>query len=174
MIKFVLLVNKQGQTRLAKYLDAVGENVDKEQRLLRESEIVRKCLKRTEKDCNYIEHRGTRVVYRRYASLFFMVGVDTDDNELAALEFIHTLVEAMDKWFGNVCELDIMFSLDVVRRQDCICNPSHDLIDYAVYMYIQAYAIIDEMIGNGWVIDSNKSSILAPMKLMEKSGSVAS
>lgn len=115
MIKFVLLVNKQGQTRLAKYMETLAGSTEKEQRLLREAEIVRKCLKRTEKDCNYIEHCGTRVVYRRYASLFFMVGVDTDDNELAVLEFIHMLVEAMDRWFGNVCELDIMFSLDVVR-----------------------------------------------------------
>lgn len=134
MIKFVLLVNKQGQTRLAKYMDPVSTgSAEKEQRLLRESEIVRKCLKRTEKDCNYIEHCGTRVVYRRYASLFFMVGVDTDDNELAALEFIHTLVEAMDRWFGNVCELDIMFSLDVVR---ILCDA-----------YTYTYTCIDWLVG---------------------------
>ncbi|RVW38305.1 AP-4 complex subunit sigma [Vitis vinifera] len=30
-------------------------------------------------------------------------------NELAILEFIHLLVETMDRHFGNVCELDIMF-----------------------------------------------------------------
>jgi len=34
------------------------------------------------------------VIYRRYASLFFIVGVDSDnENELAILEFIHALVK---------------------------------------------------------------------------------
>lgn len=113
MIKFVLLVNKQGQTRLSKYTDSSAE--DRATRLYNEAEIVRKCLKRSDKETNYIEHQGTRVVYRRYASLFFMVGVDENENELAILEFIHCLVETMDRWFGNVCELDIMFSLDAVR-----------------------------------------------------------
>jgi len=26
--------------------------------------------------CSFVDHRGVRVVYRRYASLFFLVGVD--------------------------------------------------------------------------------------------------
>ena len=54
-----------------------------------------------------------RVVYRRYASLFFIVGTDPEeDNELGMLEFIHALVETLDKYFENVCELDIMFNLE--------------------------------------------------------------
>lgn len=61
----------------------------------------------------------------------------------------------------------------------CVCVSAmyihiHVLIGWLVDIRVQAYAIIDEMVGNGWVIDSNKSSILAPLKLMEKSGSVAS
>ena len=30
-----------------------------------------------------------------------------DENELAILEFIHSLVETMDKYFESVCELDV-------------------------------------------------------------------
>jgi hypothetical protein len=26
------------------------------------------------------------------------------------------MVETMDKWFGNVCELDIMFNIETVRH----------------------------------------------------------
>lgn len=39
------------------------------------------------------------MIYRRYASLYFIMGVDgsDEDNELAYLEFIHTLVETLDK-----------------------------------------------------------------------------
>ena len=44
--RFVLLVNKQGQTRLAKYTDA---SMGVEERRALEGEIVRKCLARSEK-----------------------------------------------------------------------------------------------------------------------------
>lgn len=29
--------------------------------------------------CSFFEHRAYKIVYRRYASLFFMVGVDDDE-----------------------------------------------------------------------------------------------
>ena len=48
-IKFVLLVNKQGQTRLAKYTD---QSLSVEERRALEGEIVRKCLARSEKQVN--------------------------------------------------------------------------------------------------------------------------
>ena len=58
-------------------------------------------------------HPPPQVIYRRYASLFFIVGVEVDEeNELGILEFIHALVETLDKYFENVCELDIMFNLE--------------------------------------------------------------
>jgi hypothetical protein len=44
----------------------------------------------------------TKVVYRRYASLFFVTGISSGDNELATLEIIHRYVEVLDRYFGNV------------------------------------------------------------------------
>jgi len=38
----------------------------------------------------------------RYASLFFIFGVDAEDNELMTLETIHHFVEILDRYFGNV------------------------------------------------------------------------
>ena len=55
-----------------------------------------------------------QVCYRRYASLYFVVGFDGDENELALLEWIHCLVETLDSVFSNVCELDILFHHDTV------------------------------------------------------------
>lgn len=92
-ISFVLLVNKQGQTRLAKYTD---QEMSVEEKRALEGEIVRKCLTRSEKQvrsprgkphslltmmsqCSFVEHRNYKVIYRRYASLFFLVGVDGDE-----------------------------------------------------------------------------------------------
>ena len=50
-------------------------------------------------------------------------------NELATLEFIHCLVETLDRYFSNVCELDLMFNLEMVRhplllQQACYLPPS--------------------------------------------------
>ena len=44
----------------------------------------------------------TKVVYRRYASLFFVSGISQGDNELVTLEVIHRYVEVLDRYFGNV------------------------------------------------------------------------
>ena len=46
--------------------------------------------------------------------MYFIIGVDNDEdvNELSMLEFIHNLVETLDKYFENVCELDIMFNIE--------------------------------------------------------------
>jgi len=48
MIYFILLINKQGQTRLAKYFI----DITVEERMALEGELIRKCLSRTEKEVN--------------------------------------------------------------------------------------------------------------------------
>mmetsp|Transcript_934 Transcript_934/g.1462 ORF Transcript_934/g.1462 Transcript_934/m.1462 type:complete len:143 (-) Transcript_934:23-451(-) len=140
MIEFVLLVNKQGQTRLAQYTTF---RPVKERSAL-EGEIIRKCLGRSVDQCSFIEHMNLKLVYRRYASLFFIVGVDKDENELAVLEFIHCLVETFNQYFKDVCELDVMFGIE------------------------KAHFILEEMVANGYLIETNKNNILEPLYLMEK------
>lgn len=41
------------------------------------------------------QFRNYKIVYRRYAGLFFCVCVDANDNELAYLEAIHLFVEIL-------------------------------------------------------------------------------
>ncbi len=55
-----------------------------------------------------------KIVYRRYAGLFFTLCVDTSDNELLFLEAIHLFVEILDHYFQNVCELDLVFNFHKV------------------------------------------------------------
>lgn len=59
--------------------------------------------------CNFIDWRNLKIVYKRYASLYFVTAIDNDDNELVALDMIHQFVEVLDKHFSNVCELDLVF-----------------------------------------------------------------
>lgn len=139
-IKFLLMVNKQGQTRLAQYYDVL--TIAEKNAL--EGEIIRKCLIRGESQCSFIEYQSYKIVYSRYASLYFIVGVEKDENELSVVEFVRNLVETLDKYFGAVCELDIMFNLD------------------------KAHFILDEMITNGEIVECNKTNILTPIRVLDK------
>ncbi|KAG2718284.1 hypothetical protein I3760_03G212600 [Carya illinoinensis] len=91
-IRFILMVNKQGQTRLAQYY----EYLTLEERRALEGEIVRKCLARTEQQCSFVEHRNYKIVYRRYASLFFLVGVDNDEDISLCLQIFSSRTFCMN------------------------------------------------------------------------------
>ena len=60
------------------------------------------------------QFRTSKVIYRRYAGLFFSICVDLTDNELVYLESIHLFVEILDHFFHNVCELDLVFNFHKV------------------------------------------------------------
>ncbi|KAL0602732.1 AP-4 complex subunit sigma-1 [Plecturocebus cupreus] len=105
MIKFFLMVNKQGQTRLSKYY----EHVDVNKRTLLETEVIKSCLSRSNEQCSFIEYKDFKLIYRQYAALFIVVGVNDTENEMAIYEFIHNFVEVLDEYFSRVSELDVSF-----------------------------------------------------------------
>ncbi|KAG6381424.1 orange-PA [Boletus reticuloceps] len=57
-----------------------------------------------------------RVVYRNYATLYFVFVVDGAESELGVLDLIQVFVEALDRAFENVCELDLVFHFDEVHH----------------------------------------------------------
>ncbi|KAL0207999.1 hypothetical protein P9112_010586 [Eukaryota sp. TZLM1-RC] len=140
MIRFFVLVNKQGQTRLSQHYS----HLSMKERTALESEIVRQCLMRNEKKCSFLEYGDFKVVYRRYASLYFIVGVDEEENEMAILELIHNLVEVFDAYFENVRELHIMYHID------------------------KAHMILDEMIQQGRIVETNSALILEILNAVAK------
>ena len=158
---------------------------------------------RDNKFTNFVEFRTYKVIYRRYAGLFFSFCVDTvsgcaaraaaaacadgalgqrcartarsqcalaaaracvlgalflptlsfffapldfcqADNELAYLEAIHLFVMMLDEYFGNVCELDLVFNFHKV------------------------YAILDEYIVAGELQETSHGVILDRLKELEK------
>ena len=76
-------------------------------------------ITRKPKMCNFIDYKEYKIVYKRYASLYFITIVDKNDNELIVLELIHTFVEILDKYFANVCELDLIFNFHKVLLPLC-------------------------------------------------------
>ena len=132
MINFFLLFSRQGKTRLAKWFSDTSHKDQKTQC----KEITDMVLSRNHKLCNIIEWQGKRIVYKRYASLYFAVCIDPGDNELLALEIIHIYVEVLDRYFGNVCELDLIFN------------------------FHKAYYILDELLINGVLQETSKKDVL--------------
>lgn len=141
MIRFILLQNRQGKTRLSKWY--VPFNAVEKFKI--ESEIHRAVVTRDPRNTNFLEYRSYKIIYRRYAGMFFIFCVDMNDNELGILELIHLFVEVLDGYFGNVCELDLVFHFDKVYR----------ILD-------------DELLLAGEVSETSTSKIIAIMKSVDK------
>jgi len=61
-----------------------------------------------------LQYRTHKVVYRKYAGLYFTLCVDVDDNELACLELIHLFVEILDHYFNYVKEIHLVYNFHKV------------------------------------------------------------
>ncbi|KAL9634545.1 MAG: hypothetical protein Q9164_004027 [Protoblastenia rupestris] len=148
-INYLILLSRQGKVRLAKWFTTLSPK-EKAKIIKDVSQLV---LSRRTRMCNFLEYKGslptqnrisacvdcitdTKVVYRRYASLFFIAGCSSTDNELITLEIVHRYVEQMDKYYGNVCELDIIFNFQ------------------------KAYFILDELLLAGEMQESSKKNLL--------------
>lgn len=131
MIHFVLLFSRQGKVRLSKYYSTYTQK-DRNKIV---KEATTQVLLRGNKLCNFVEWREYKLIYKRYASLYFCVGVDPTDNELITLEIIQHFVEILDRYFGNVCELDLIFN------------------------FHKAYYILDEVLIAGEIQETSKKLI---------------
>ena len=89
MIHFVLLISRQGKVRLTKWYSPY--NAKDKARAVRE--VSATVLARQQKQCNFLEYKDKKIIYKRYASLYFLACVDEEDNELIVLETIHHFVE---------------------------------------------------------------------------------
>nr|GMD03767.1 AP-1 complex subunit sigma-2 [Ipomoea batatas] len=96
-IHFVLLISRQGKVRLTKWYSPYAQK--ERTKVIRE--LSGMILTRGPKLCNFVEWRGFKVVYKRYASLYFCMCIDQEDNELEILEIIHHYVEILDRYFGS-------------------------------------------------------------------------
>jgi AP-2 complex subunit sigma-1 len=143
------LQNRQGKTRLSKWYvpppqSLGGTSTGEAEKARIESEVHRLVTARDKKYTNFIEYNSYKLIYRRYAGLFFTIAVDITDNELSYLETVHLFVELLDSYFSNVCELDIVFNFNKV------------------------YSILDEFMLAGEMEESSKREILDRVKFLEK------
>ncbi|KFO53438.1 AP-3 complex subunit sigma-2, partial [Corvus brachyrhynchos] len=85
-----------------------------------------------------------KLIYRHYATLYFVFCVDSSESELGILDLIQVFVETLDKCFENVCELDLIFHMDKVHH------------------------ILQEMVIGGMVLETNMNEIVAQVEAQGK------
>jgi len=155
MIKAILVFNNHGKPRLIKFFNHYKEEV--QQQIIRESfQLV---SRRDDNVCNFLEGgtalggADSRLIYRHYATLYFVFCVDSSESELGILDLIQVFVETLDKCFENVCELDLIFHVDKVQY------------------------ILQEIVMGGMVLETNMSEILthidAQTKIEKQEGGIA-
>ena len=85
-----------------------------------------------------------KLIYRHYATLYFVFCVDSSESELGILDLIQVFVETLDKCFENVCELDLIFHFDKVQY------------------------ILQELCMGGMVLETNMNEIVSRIDEMNK------
>mmetsp|Transcript_2961 Transcript_2961/g.6860 ORF Transcript_2961/g.6860 Transcript_2961/m.6860 type:complete len:178 (-) Transcript_2961:526-1059(-) len=142
MIKGILIINNHGKPRLTKFYQSVSH--DQQQQVIRR--VYQQVVNRPDSFCNYLEGsipewgEGTKIIYRHYATLYFVFAVDAQESDLGILDLIQVFVEALDKCFENVCELDLIFHSD------------------------KAHFVLDEIVMGGQVLETNINLILQAVK----------
>lgn len=112
MIKAILIFNVRGQPRAIRFFDSCS--TEEQQKLLRDCyQIV---SKRDADACNFVEYKDYKLIYRHYATLYFVIAIDSTESEYDIYEIIHLFVQCLDQHFENVCELDLIFHSDKVNQ----------------------------------------------------------
>lgn len=142
LIKHILIyqVNNDGLPRLMKFYTPV--NLPTQRLLLQQ--VYQLISVRSPQECSFItppslleDIDDIKVIYRHYATLYFVFIVDDQESELGILDLIQVFVECLDKCFTNVCELDLVFGWQVLQT------------------------VLEEIVQGGMVIDTNINRIVA-------------
>jgi AP-3 complex subunit sigma len=141
MIRCVLIINDHGKARLVRFYDST--NFQKQQMILQT--VHRLVSSRTDPtSCCFIdnvpseirESDDEKIIYRHFASLYFVVIADSCESELGILDLLQVFVHVLDSCFENICELDI------------------------VYHYDRVNYVLDEIIMGGMVLETSSEIIL--------------
>ncbi|KAF3490537.1 AP-3 complex subunit sigma [Arthroderma uncinatum] len=157
MINAVLVFNNSGQPRLTKFYTQLDTQT--QQSLI--SQIYSLVSQRPSSACNFLplppllsqgastnssgshSDAPTQITYRTYATLSFILISTSTESPLALIDLIQVFVEALDRLFENVCELDLIFGYETM------------------------HAVLGEMIVGGVVIETNLERIVQGARALE-------
>lgn len=78
-----------------------------------------------------------RIIYRHYATLYFVFIVDEQESELGISDLIQVFVESLNHCLENVCELDLVYGWQVMQT------------------------VLGEIVQGGMVVETNINKIMA-------------
>ena len=137
MIKFFLIVNRHGQTRLAQYYGETRPSLSERQKI--ESEIIRQCVSRNEQMCFTYDFGDIKIVYKRYLALYCIAGVTEDANEIEILSTFDLLLQSLREYFGDITEFHILYRLP------------------------ETYCALNEIIMNGVIVETSRQKIITTL-----------
>merc|ERR1719163_1227059 len=146
MIKCVLVVNNTGKPRLMRFYYDVP--LDQQQVIMKT--VYNQVSQRSDETCccfaenEEIFGQGSKIIYRHFATLYFIFVCDDAESELGVLDLVQVFVQVLDACFENVCELDLIYH--------------YDRVNY----------ILDEIVMSGMVLETNADSVLTAVKETKK------
>mmetsp|Transcript_10272 Transcript_10272/g.23396 ORF Transcript_10272/g.23396 Transcript_10272/m.23396 type:complete len:157 (-) Transcript_10272:81-551(-) len=146
MIKCILVVNNQGKARLVRFYYDVP--VDRQKHILQT--VYRLVSTRVDDNCcQFAEDESLfgedhKIIYRHYATLYFIFVADSAESELGILDLIQVFVQVLDSCFENVCELDLIYHFDRVNY------------------------ILDEIVMSGMVLETHADLVIQSIKETKK------
>lgn len=156
MIHSILIFNNDGQPRLVRFYSPLP--VHHQQLLL--TQVHQLVRQRTEQQSSFLtippllqqtystDSKDIRIIYRHYATLYFVFIVDQNESELGILDLIQVFVQVLNRCFKDVCELDLVFHWQVLQ------------------------IALEEMIQGGMVIDTNITKIITAIDAMNNEDSL--
>ncbi|GMM30932.1 Aps3 protein [Martiniozyma asiatica (nom. inval.)] len=149
MIHSVLIFNNEGLPRLVRFYTETL--VDKQQLLLKQIHSL--LSQRSESHSSFLstppileEYGDVHIIYRHYATLYFVFIVDSNESHLAILDLIQVFVQVLNRCFKDVCELDLVFHWQVLQ------------------------IALSEMIQGGMVIETSINKIFTAIDAMNQQG----
>ena len=147
MIKIALILNINGKSRYFRCYDETCLKEEDESKVIKE--IYQKLKGRKILDCNIIEDleclkEGYKVIYKKWATLFFVFVIDEGENELAIIDLIQNWIKLLEKNFPGVWEYHLVFNPDLL------------------------YSIMDEVLLDGMVTEINLTDLHDNVQLLYK------
>lgn len=140
MIKYIMILNRGGLTRLARYY---GHQPSDEEKNHIQNSLVRDCISRSEDSPFTFIKDNTRIVYKRYLALYVVGGIDIDDNALETYSFFEYFFISLNNIFPRFTEYDIILNISLV------------------------YSALDDMVVDGKIMCNHKESICQSMNMMK-------
>ena len=133
MIKYLFIINRNGQVKLEKMYDR--ELISQKEQLI--NRMYHHCITTEDHTNPTLALQNHLCLYRRFSSIFLCIGFDAEESENELYAFAHFLISLFSDVFPQLNEIDFISRID------------------------DAHYLLDCIISNGFIINTNRDLILS-------------